>query len=258
MKISIITLFPQIFKEVFSVSIIKRAQTHGKLKLNLVDLREFGIGKHKVVDDKPYGGGTGMVFRVDVLDKAISRVRLSARGGSRSAGKKGKEAVILLDPKGEKYTQGQALKFSRFDHLVLVCGHYEGFDERIRDFVDYEISIGDFILSGGEPAAIVIVDSITRLIPGVLKKSEATIFESFTEGEGKKRILEYPQYTRPRVFRSKAVPDVLLSGNFREIEKYRTSEAQKLTRKRRPDMLGQLTTNGSIRLIDSEDYDPLE
>lgn len=235
MTISIITLFPQIFKEVFSVSMIKRAQTHGKLKLNLVDLREFGIGKHKVVDDKPYGGGTGMVFRVDVLNKAISRVRTSERFGSRSAEKKGKEAVILLDPKGEKYTQGQALKFSRFDHLVLVCGHYEGFDERIRDLVDYEISIGDFVLSGGEPAAIVIVDSIIRLIPGVLKKSEAIAFESFEKVDGK-LTLEYPHYTRPRVYMGKKVPEVLLSGNFAEIKTYRASEAQNLTKKRRPDL----------------------
>ena len=226
MVISIITLFPQIFEEVFSASIIKRAQRQGKLKLNLVDLREFGIGKHKMVDDKPYGGGAGMVLRVDVLDKAISSVRKKSEK---------KEAVILLDPKGEKYTQSLALKFSRFEHLVLVCGHYEGFDERIRDLVDYEISIGDFILSGGEPAAIVLVDSVTRLIPGVLAKSEAIILESFSGIDGKP-ILEYPHYTRPRRWLGKKVPEVLLSGHFAQIEQYRTSEAQKLTRKRRPDL----------------------
>lgn len=234
MTISIITLFPQIFKEVFSVSIIKRGQDQGKLKLNFINLREFGVGKHKVVDDKPYGGGTGMVLRVDVLDKAISSVRTSSRGGLILRRKK--EAVILLDPKGEKYNQDIAEKLSHFDHLILVCGHYEGFDERVRGLVDYEISIGDYILSGGEAAAMVIVDSVTRLIPGVLRKSEATTLESFATINGK-RILEYPQYTRPSVFRGKKVPEVLLSGNFAEIEKYRTQEAQKLTRKRRPDML---------------------
>jgi len=226
MIFTIITLFPQIFEEVFSVSIIKRAKDQGKLKLNLVDLREFGIGKHKVVDDKPYGGGAGMVFRVDVLDKAISSVKTKQNG---------KEAVILLDPKGEKYTQSTVEKLSRFNHLILICGHYEGFDERIRDLVDYEISIGDYILSGGEIAAMVIVDSVGRLVPGVLKKSEATLFESFTKADGK-RILEYPHYTRPAVFRGKKVPEVLLSGHFAKIEQYRTSEAQKLTRKRRLDL----------------------
>lgn len=240
MTISIITLFPQIFEEVFSVSIIKRAQDQKKIKLNFIDLREFGIGKHKTVDDKPYGGGTGMVLRVDVLDRAISQLRNSAKGplrseASRSRSAERKGAVVLLDPKGKTYNQNLAEKLRRFDHLILVCGHYEGFDERIRDLVDYEISIGDYILSGGEIAAMVIVDSVGRLVPGVLKKSEATIFESFTKANGK-RILEYPQYTRPAVFRGKKVPEVLLSGNFAEIEKYRTNEAQKITRKRRPDL----------------------
>ncbi|MEK7188230.1 MAG: tRNA (guanosine(37)-N1)-methyltransferase TrmD, partial [Patescibacteria group bacterium] len=146
-----------------------------------------------------------------------------------------KEAIILLDPKGVKYTQSLSLQFSRFDHLVLVCGHYEGFDERIRDLVDYETSIGDYILSGGEPAAIVLVDSITRLTPGVLKKREAVIKESFAEEKGR-LILEYPHYTRPRSWLGKKVPEILLSGHFAQIEQYRSSEAQKLTRKRRPDL----------------------
>ncbi|MBI4092144.1 MAG: tRNA (guanosine(37)-N1)-methyltransferase TrmD [Candidatus Levybacteria bacterium] len=240
MKISIITLFPQIFRETFSVSIIKRAQDKNKLKINFVDLREFGIGKHKMVDDKPYGGGAGMVLRVDVLEKAISSVRT-----------KKNEAVILLDPKGQRYDQNLASELSHFDHLVLICGHYEGFDERVRNLVDYEISIGDYILSGGEPAAIVLVDSIVRLIPGVLAKSEAIILESFSKIDGRP-ILEYPQYTRPRVFRGKKVPDVLMSGNFAQIEKYRSQEAQKLTRNRRPDIIV------SIPPVDLEDYDPLE
>ena len=167
MQVSIITLFPQIFREIFSVSIIKRAQEQGKIKINLIDLREFGIGKHKIVDDKPYGGGTGMVLRVDVVARAIEASRMKIK----------RESVILLDPKGKKYDQVLAKKLSHLDHLILVCGHYEGFDERVRDLVDYEISIGDYVLSGGEAPAIVIVDSVTRLIPGVLKKSDATVFE---------------------------------------------------------------------------------
>jgi tRNA (guanine37-N1)-methyltransferase len=229
MQISIITLFPQIFNEIFSASIIKRAQNQKKLKINLLDLRNFGIGKHKIVDDKPYGAGIGMVLRADVLDKAIQAAKIKKN-------KKGKEAVILLDPKGQKYTQALAEKLSKLDHLILVCGHYEGFDERVREFADYEISIGDYILSGGESAAIVIVDSITRLIPGVLVKNDATVFESFSKVSGN-RILEYPQYTRPRVYKGKKVPEVLLSGNFAKIEEYRKKEAEKITRKRRPDLI---------------------
>ncbi len=225
MIFTIITLFPQIFKEVFSASIIKRAQDSKKIKFNFIDLRDFGVGKHKIVDDKPYGGGTGMVLRIDVLSKAVSKAKTG----------RGRETVILLDPKGKKYTQSQVEKLSRFNHLILICGHYEGFDERVRDLVDYEISIGDYILSGGEIAAMVIVDSVARLIPGVLKKSDATLFESFTKCRGK-RILEYPQYTRPAVFRGKKVPNVLMSGNFAEIEKYRAREAQNITQKRRPDL----------------------
>src|SRR3972149_1374173 len=225
MQVSIITLFPQIFREIFSVSIIKRAQEQGKIKINLTDLREFGIGKHKIVDDKPYGGGTGMVLRVDVVARAIEASRMKIK----------RESVILLDPKGKKYDQVLAKKLSHLDHLILVCGHYEGFDERVRDLVDYEISIGDYVLSGGEAPAIVIVDSVTRLIPGVLKKSDATVFESFAKIGGK-RMLEYPHYTRPRLWRGKKVPPVLLSGNFAEIEKYRQKQAKKITRKRRPDL----------------------
>lgn len=225
MTISVVTLFPQIFEPFINSSTIKRAQDKGKVKFNLVDLRNFGIGKHKMVDDRPYGGGAGMVLRVDVIDKAISFVK-----------KKKKGLVILLDPKGEKYNQGRAWELSRLDHLILVCGHYEGFDERIRNLVDYEISIGDYILSGGEVAAMVMVDSVIRLVPGVLKKSEATVFESFRQRRGE-QILEYPHYTRPRVYKGRKVPEILLSGNFAKIEKYRISEAKKITLKRRPDLI---------------------
>lgn len=226
MHISIITLFPQFFASIFATSIIARAQKEGKIKIRILNLRDFGIGKHKIVDDKPYGGGVGMVLRVDVLDEAIQAARTGGKG----------ETVILLDPKGERYNQHKCETFSKLEHLILVCGHYEGFDERIRGLVDYEISIGDYILSGGETAAAVVVDSVTRLIPHVLKKSEANRFESFAKLEGT-RILEYPQYTRPRIFKRKKVPSVLLSGNFAGIEKYRTQEAKKLTKKRRPDLL---------------------
>lgn len=225
MLITIISLFPQIFDPVFSVSIIKRAKGAKKINFNFIDLRDYGVGKHKSVDDKPYGGGVGMVLRVDVLDQALHAAKRNV----------GLQAIILLDPKGEVYDQKKAEFFAKFDHLILVCGHYEGIDERARQFVDYEISIGDYILSGGEQAAMVLVDSITRLIPGVLKKEEATSFESFTKIGGE-RILEYPHYTRPRVYKGEKVPEELLSGNFKLIEHYRINEAKKLTRARRPDI----------------------
>ncbi len=225
MLITIISLFPEVFEQVFSVSIIKRAKISEKVKFKLINLRDYGIGKHKSVDDKPYGGGTGMILRVDVLARAI-------RGAKKN---RGREAVILLDPKGEIYKQNRAEFFAKFEHLILVCGHYEGVDERIREYVDYEISIGDYILSGGEIAAMVLVDSITRLIPQVLKKSEATHYESHTKIDGK-RILEYPQYTRPQLYEGRRVPSELLSGNFKAIDNYRIKKARELTIKRRPDL----------------------
>ena len=224
MQISIITLFPQIFEPLINASIIKRAKEKNKVKFKLVDLRDFGIGKHKTVDDRPFGGGAGMILRADVLSSAIKSVKKSK-----------KATVILLDPKGETYKQETCEKFAKLDNIILVCGHYEGFDERIREQVDYEVSIGDYILSSGETAAMVLIDSIVRLVPGVLKKDEASQIESFTKIGGK-RILEFPQYTRPRVFNMKKVPEVLLSGNFQDIERYRMDEAEKLTKKRRPDL----------------------
>lgn len=225
MLITVITLFPQVFEPLLSTSLIKRAKERKLVRFELVNLRTFGIGKHKIVDDKPYGGGVGMILRVDVLCHAIDSVR-----------KKGKkEAVILLDPKGEVYSQKKAESLSKLKHLILVCGHYEGFDERVRALVDYEVSIGDYILSGGEIPAMAVIDSVARLIPGALKKEEAINFESFAKIGGK-RMLEYPQWTRPLIFHSKRVPAVLLSGNFKQIEKYKLEKAQELTKHRRPDL----------------------
>jgi tRNA (guanine37-N1)-methyltransferase len=229
MTISIITLFPHFFDSIFSYSIINRAIEKGNIKINTVDLREFGIGPHKMVDDRPYGGGVGMVLRVDVMAKAIDATRLRKKSGKRD------KAVILLDPKGKVFNQETAENLSKFDHLILICGHYEGFDERIRDLVDFEISAGDFILSGGEIAAALVAESVARLVPGVLKKGEATKFESFSKTENG-RILEHPHYTRPVIFRGKKVPDVLTSGNFKLIDEYRENKAKEQTFKRRPDL----------------------
>ncbi len=226
MKLSIITLFPEIFEPIIHHSIIKRAAQKGLVEFNLVNHRDFGIGTHKIVDDKLYGGGQGMVLRVDVLAEAIQKTKTGEEG----------EVVILLDPQGIVYHQELAEKFSQLSHIILVCGHYEGVDERVRDLVDYEISMGDFVLTGGEIPAMAILDSITRLIPGVLKQENATKQESHSVVEGK-RILEGPQYTRPEEFRGQKVPAVFLSGDPLKIAQYKSKKAIEKTEKRRPDLL---------------------
>lgn len=226
MTFSIITLFPEMFESVFNYSILKRAQEKNTIKINLVNLRDFGLGNHKAVDDRPYGGGIGMILKVDVLYEAIQKTKIE----------KTNELVILLDPKGEKFSQTRAEDFSKIDHLILICGHYEGVDGRIKNFIDGEISIGDFILSGGEIPAMAIVESVARLVTGVLSKSDATAFESFSEVEGE-RILENPQYTRPEDFRSYKVPTILLSGNEKKIKEFRKEESLAETKKKRSDLL---------------------
>jgi len=226
MNVSILTLFPGMFSGPLDHSIVKRAREKGHLTIRLVNIREFTSDAYKSVDDHPYGGGVGMIMRVDVIDRALERVKAN--------GKRGKEKVrvILLDPQGEPYTQAKAQAFSQLDHLILICGHYEGVDERVRRLVDEEISIGDYVLTGGEIPALVIVDSIARLLPGVLTKEEATIQESFSTSS-----LEYPQYTRPPTYKGMDVPSILLSGNHAAIAKWRREQARVKTQKRRPDLL---------------------
>lgn len=226
MKISIITLFPQMFEKVFSTKIIDRAKKAGIIDIEIIDLRTFGTGKHKTVDDRPYGGGAGMILKVDVLDEAIKRTKMGLE----------KEIVVLLDPKGKIFTQNVAEDLSAISHLILVCGHYEGFDERVRILVDLEISLGDFVLSGGEIPAMAVADAVIRLLPGVLTKMDATISESFSCKSGT-RILEYPHYTRPSEYKGKKVPKELLSGNPKIVESFRTKKAYNITKKRRPDIL---------------------
>lgn len=214
------------FDGVFKHSIIGRAVNENKIKINLVNLRKFGIGPYKTVDDKPYGGGIGMVLKVDVLHRAIESVKTG----------NGVEKVIIMDARGEKYSQRLAEDFSKVDHLIIVCGRYEGFDERIKDYVDYSISIGDFVLTGGEVPAMGIVDSVTRLIPNVLSKSDAVNFESFSESVNG-RVLEHPQYTRPEIYDGKKVPEILLSGHEAKIKDLRNKKAIELTKKNRPDLI---------------------
>lgn len=223
MKIVILTLFPKMFEGFLEESIIGRARKEKIIDIDIVDIRKWGIGKHKQVDDTPYGGGVGMVLRVDVVIRAIEETKAGLRNPK----------IILMTPQGEKYNQKWARKFSdQKNDLIFVCGHYEGFDERIREYADAEISIGDYVLTGGEIAAAAIVDSIVRLLPGALGKEESHQNESFEN-----ITLEHPHYTRPEEFEGMKVPDVLLSGHHAEISKWRREEAIKRTKKRRPDLI---------------------
>ncbi len=230
MKIDILTLFPEMFSGPFSESIIKRAQEKGLVEINIHNLRNWGEGARKIVDDKPYGSGAGMIIRVDIIDSALNKLKTQD------------SKVILLDARGTTFNQKKAGDLSKEKHLILIAGHYEGVDHRVHQYLaDEVISIGDYVLTGGEIPAIVITDAVVRLIPGVLKKSEATDIESFSklkiENSKAGKFLEYPQYTRPENFRGWKVPAVLLSGNHQEIEKWRKKEAERITKKIRPDLL---------------------
>ena len=237
MIITILTLFPEVFKDIFSSSIIGRAQKKNRVTIRLVNIRDYAFDKHKSVDDKPYGGGVGMLMRVDVVAKAIEKAKAIKtpprwpEGTPRTVEEsksKFKEKVILLDPTGELFNQATARRFSRLDHLILVCGHYEGIDERISHFVNDRISIGEYILTGGEIPAMVITDTIIRLLPGTLSSRQETIDESFT----KKGVLEAPQYTRPEIFAGFKVPEVLLSGNHQAINQWRVGQSQLRSRRK--------------------------
>ncbi len=220
MRIDVVTLFPSMVDVPLSESIVGRARETGRLKLGFSNPRDFAEDRHKKVDDKPYGGGTGMVMMAEPVYKALKKVV-----------KKGSH-VIVLTPKGEKFDQRTALKLAKKKHLVLICGHYEGIDERVNNFANQELSIGDYVLTGGEPAAVAIIDAVTRLLPGVLKKEDATVNETFTEG-----LLEAPHYTRPGVWRRLKVPEVLLSGDHKKISEWRSSAARELTVRKRPDLI---------------------
>ena len=233
MKISIITLFPKMISGFFEESIVKRAVEKKLVEIEIINLRDFAIDDYGTVDDRPYGGGVGMVLRVDVIYKAISKIK-DPSFTKASAGKQ-KSKIILTSPKGKVFDQKKAQEYSKIDNLIIIAGHYEDVDARILDYVDEEVSMGDFILTGGEIPASAIVDSIVRLIPGVLKKDKATINESFNIND--KKILEYPQYTRPEEFMGKKVPEVLLKGDHKKIEKWREEKAIEETKLKRPDLL---------------------
>jgi len=221
MKITILTLFPEMFEGVLSSSILKRAIEKDIVEVHLVNFRDFSLDKHNRVDDYAFGGGPGMLLSVEPIVRALESI-----DGYLDAKK------ILLTPQGHPFNQEKAIELSSTRDIIFICGHYEGFDERVRYFIDEEISIGDYVMTGGEIAAMAITDSIVRLLPNALGKQESFEQDSFYDG-----MLEYPQYTRPQEFKGYAVPDVLLSGNHALIEKWRKEESLKRTASRRPDLL---------------------
>ncbi|MFA6963797.1 MAG: tRNA (guanosine(37)-N1)-methyltransferase TrmD [Patescibacteria group bacterium] len=221
MKFDIITLFPEMFVGPFSESILKKAQNKDLIKINFHNLRNWATDAHGTVDDTPYGGGAGMVLKIDVMDKALEAVKSDKAEGS-------KEKIILLSPKGRRLNQDIVRDLAQYDRLILLCGHYEEFDERIREnLVDDDISLGDFVLTGGEIPAMALVDSVSRLVPGVLKEGSPDEESFMQKDESDNFLLEYPQYTRPVEYKGWKVPEVLQSGNHGEIDKWRDQNRQK-------------------------------
>lgn len=225
MHIDVLSIFPEMFEGVFGHSILKKASEKEAVQYNVVNFRDFAENKHQTVDDYPYGGGAGMVLKPQPIFDAVADLKERAKSSA--------PRVILMCPQGERYTQKKAEELAKEEHLVFICGHYEGYDERIREHViTDEISIGDYVLTGGELGAMVVIDSVVRLLPGVLGSEESHIQDSFSTG-----LLEHPHYTRPSDFRGLKVPDVLISGNHRLIEEWRMKESLKRTLSRRPDLL---------------------
>jgi tRNA (guanine37-N1)-methyltransferase len=221
LRIDVVTLFPEVFPGPLSESIPGRALASGAAEVHAHDLRQWGLGRHRSVDDYPYGGGAGMLLRPEPVGAALDALVPTGTGAVR----------ILLDPGGQRFDQARAQQLATEQHLVLLCPRYEGIDDRVRSMVDLELSIGDYVLSGGEIAALVVIDAILRLLPGVIDAASPTD-ESFTTG-----LLEYPQYTRPAEYRGMSVPDVLLSGHHGEVERWRREQAIERTRRVRPDLL---------------------
>ena len=223
MRFDILTLFPAFFDSPLRQSIMARAALKGLIDVECHNIRDFALDKHKTTDDAPYGGGAGMLMKAPPVVDAIEAVKEKGRAGSK---------VVLLTPQGRPFDQAFAGELSALSGLILVCGRYEGFDERIREFVDIELSVGDYILCGGEAAALTVIEAVGRLLPGVIE-DESTLVESFSESG----LLEYPQYTRPEEFRGASVPKVLLSGNHEEIRKWRENKVLERTLKRRPELV---------------------
>jgi tRNA (guanine37-N1)-methyltransferase len=224
MKIDVLSLFPDMFSGVFGQSMLKRAQEREAVTFRVLDFREFSSNKHRNVDDYPYGGGAGMVLTPQPLFDAVEELTKNDST---------KPRIVLMCPQGKPFNQKKAEEFSKEEHLIFLCGHYEGYDERVREYlVTDEVSIGDYVLTGGELGAMVVIDAVTRLLPDVLGKEESHLQDSFSTG-----MLEHPQYTRPADFRGMKVPAVLMSGNHKHIEEWRKKESLRRTFERRPDLL---------------------
>lgn len=219
MKITILSLFPNMFDGFLTESIIKRAIQNEKVEVKIINFRDYSVYNNKQVDDTPYGGGAGMVLMCDPIFRCIDEIRTP------------KSHIIILSPEGSIYNEKKARELSKYDDIILICGHYEGFDERIKTLADEIISVGDFVLTGGEIPAMLIADSIIRLLPGAIT-NESLESESFNEN-----LLDYPVYTKPAVYRDMNVPDILLSGDHKKIDDYRESERIRLTKEKRPDLL---------------------
>jgi len=237
LRFDILSVFPEMFESALNHSILKRARERGMVEIHLHNIRDYAEDKHRMTDDAPYGGGGGMVMKVEPIDKALKSI-VTSRDNT---------LVVLLTPQGETLTQKIAEEMSGYRQIVLICGRYEGVDERVRDhLVEREISIGDFVLTGGELSAMVVVDAVTRLIPGVLGNYDSASCDSFSTG-----LLEYPHYTRPGSYREWQVPEVLLSGNHREIESWRRTESLKRTYLRRPDLLEKIQlSDDDIKILE--------
>ncbi len=238
MRFDILTLFPELFSSFLKEGILGRAVKKGLVDIRLINIRSFARGSHNVTDDRPYGGGNGMVMKPGPIYRALRSIEKVD----------GQSLVILLTPQGQTFEQSRAWELSRLDRLVLICGRYEGVDERIRSsYIDMELSLGDYILSGGELGAMVVIDTVSRLVPDVLGGERSALEDSFEEG-----LLEYPQYTRPRIFKGEEVPPVLLSGDHEKIRVWRRTESLKRTRERRPDLLKKAGLQEEDRAILAE------
>ncbi len=234
MIFTVLTLFPAIFESPLNESLIKKAQERGLLQFNIVNIRDFATDIHRTCDDYPFGGGAGMVMKVEPVFAAMAHVEKEM----------GRPRYVLLTPHGRIFDQETAARFSRIRHLALVCGRYEGVDERIVSLIDEEVSVGDYILSGGEAAALILIDAVSRLLPGVLGNEASPADESFRDS-----LLEYPQYTRPRTFMDMDVPEVLLSGNHEEIRRWRRKESLRRTILRRPDLIDRFQPTDEDRIL---------
>jgi tRNA (guanine37-N1)-methyltransferase len=240
MRFDLVTLFPELFSSFLKGGVLGRALKNGLVDVRLTNIRDFARGSHRVTDDRPYGGGNGMVMKPGPIYRALKSIEKID----------GQSVVVLLTPQGQRFEQSKAWKLSRLDRLILICGRYEGVDERIRsNYIDEELSVGDYILSGGELGAMVVMDAVIRLVPGVLGGERSTLEDSFEEG-----LLEYPHYTRPRIFNGEEVPPVLLSGDHEKIRKWRRTESLKRTLERRPDLLNR----AALREEDKDILDKLQ